>query len=208
MTDETRRFDRRTVLGRTAGALAALMPLTGAAVAQEGNESATPTDAPTETEREEEGPIGDPNADLTLSPTTTISSWRYGGGSWSLGIEADTPTRLTVTDASQVARVLSEGDGPSAGTARYEGYNVSTGERSLTFTGESYQGMAAITVSAAGGERLAVLRTDALAGGRQPVGFTEAAGAAVAGSVATGAVAVRQTRKKRDEDEKEAERIL
>jgi len=208
-TDDIRRFDRRTVLGRIAGAVGALTGLVGGAAAQEETESPTPTDADTPTSTPaEDGSVGEEDVELDIAPTTTITSWEYAGGSWTLGLDTTTPTRLTITDASQVARVLSEGDGPSAGMARYEGYNLSSGESEFRFTGESYQGMAAITVSAAGGSRLAVLRTDALAGGRGDVAFQQAAGAAAAGSVVTGGAVVRQMRRKQNAEEKETERIL
>jgi hypothetical protein len=174
--------------------------------------AATATDARTttvtSTANASDGAVSRENVSLKLSPTATITEWRYQGGTWLITVEARTPTRLTITDAASVARVLSEGSGPASGTARYEGRNVATGTRTVRFTAGEYQGMAAVTISAARGNRLAVLRTDNLGDDKPSVAWRTAQGLILGTAIVVGGGTVYWTKRKQNEENEGAERIL
>lgn len=195
---------RRRVMQATGAALASSAAIGGAA-AQEGNETTTSSPSPTATP---EGRAAESGLELELSPTTTLTSWEYDAGSWTIELESDTPTAVTVTDASEVAKALTEGDGAGSATAGYENFTRSAGESTLSFTGSMYEGMAAVTIAAAGGSELAVLRTDNLeAAGNGSVPFNGAL-LALLGSVAgTGFFTARKVAERQQADEETAERV-
>jgi len=133
-----------------------------AVAAQEGTPTTTATG--TVSANATATPVGE-DVTISISPTTRITEWRYEGGTWVVDLESDVPTRVTLTDAAAVGRILSEGSGPASGTARYETRNLGTGTTTVRFTGEQYEGMAAVTISSTNGNQMAVLRTDSLDGG-------------------------------------------
>jgi hypothetical protein len=193
---------RRAVLkGLTATGAASAVVGTGAA--QEGNETQT-TETPAD---QQDDTPGESNLELKISPTTTITAWEYSGGTWRIETDGKTPNLVTVTDASQIARALSEGEGQASGTARMSSYQLDRGRDELRFSGERYDGMAAVTMTASGGERVAVLRTDALSKGYGTVPFSGAAAAIAASVAGTGVFTARKVAEKQAEEREEAERI-
>lgn len=177
--------------------------LAPAGVAAQDNTTVTRTASSTDTVTPTEE-----NEPISISPTTEVTDWKYRGGTWVVEVESDVPTRVTLTDAAAVGRVLSEGSGPASGTARYETRNLGTGTKTIRFTAEEYEGMAAVTISATNGNQMAVIRTDSLGGGSSYV-KQSTAGLLVGGAViGTGWLTLRRLKKRLEDESKEVERHL
>lgn len=178
--------------------VAGIGALAGAARAQEApvqNGTATPTPAPNE-------------VNMNLSPVLTLTGWEYESGEWRLKVEAKTPTRMTLTDAAAVGKILTEGSGPAAGTARTRTVNVQKGRSVVTFKASEYAGMAAVTVAPQRANKIAVLRTDALAAGSTFI-KSQTAGLLIAGAVVvTGYGTYRRVMDKFEDESNEVERHL
>ena len=172
--------------------------LAGTAKAQESpgtNQTASPTPPPNE-------------VSMQLSPVLTLTSWEYKAGEWRLSVKSEVPTRVTLTDAAAVGKILTEGDGPAAGTARTRTVNVNPGKSVITFKATEYAGMAAITVAPQRANRIAVLRTDALAAGSTFIKQSTAGLLVLVGAVGAGYGTYRRVRKKLEDEDKGVTRHL
>ncbi|ELY92876.1 hypothetical protein, partial [Natrialba taiwanensis] len=106
---------------------------------------------------------------IELSPTTRIKSWSFSNGTFSLVVEADTPTRIAITDAGTLSRILSEGDGSAAGKARVRRMTLTPGETTVNFRAEDFNGASAITVTSSNADGIVAIRSDAVRAAKPPV---------------------------------------
>ncbi|SEK90593.1 hypothetical protein [Haloferax larsenii] len=143
---------------------------------------------------------------IDLSPTTRITNWRFSNGTFYLTIQADLPTRIAITDAGELSRILTEGDGPAAGKARVRRMTLTPGETVVKFHAEDINGASAITVSSSNADGIVAIRSDAIETGKPPVDYgtvqTLLGGTAIASAGGT----FYWVKRKRDEKEMEVER--
>ncbi|ADE04739.1 hypothetical protein [Haloferax volcanii] len=171
--------------------------LVGTVAAQESTNSTTTT-APSTT----------PEATQTieLSPTTRIKSWSFSNGTFSLVVEADIPTRIAITDAGELSRILSEGDGAAAGKARVRRMTLTPGTTVVKFRAESVGDASAITVSSSNADGIVAIRSDAIKTGNPPVEYGTVQTLLASTAVAAAGGTFLWVRKKRNEKQLEVER--
>ena len=165
-----------------------------------GQSTPTATPAGTDTATAEERSVS-----IDVSPIVQVTSWEFEGGEWRIGLRADAPTRVTVTDVAALTAVLAEGEGAASATIRSRTVTVEQGRSTLRIEGSTYQGMAAVTLSGRADD-LVVLRTEALSTGRPSVAWGTAQLLAVLAAVGGVGISYRVLRD-REGDDGEPERI-
>lgn len=146
---------------------------------------------------------------IQLSPTTEIVQWRYAeNGTFSLTIQSATPNRISVIDAGALVAKLSEADGATSASATSRGFNIGTGTKTLTFRATKVDGEAAVSITAANGNRISILTSGAISAGRPPVAYGTAQAVAVGAAVSAAGGAFLFVRRRRQDDEKDAEQVL
>ncbi|GGC52369.1 hypothetical protein DVK03_01670 [Haloferax sp. Atlit-109R] len=143
---------------------------------------------------------------IELSPTTRIKSWSFSNGTFSLVVEADIPTRIAITDAGELSRILSEGDGAAAGKARVRRMTLTPGTTVVKFRAESVGDASAITVSSSNADGIVAIRSDAIKAGNPPVEYGTVQTLLASTAVAAAGGTFLWVRKKRDEKQLEVER--
>lgn len=191
-------FRYATVLGVVLLVVAGIGSAVGVASAQE---VANATNASTSTPEVRE-------TSMELSPVLTLEKWEYRKGTWRLTVRSEVPTRMTLTDAAAIGRILTEGDGPAAGTARTKTVNVGSGRSVVTMEGVKYGGMAAVTVAPQRADRIAVLRTDAMDPPASYIKQGTAGFLVLVAVIGTGVGTYRRVVARLEDEEQEVERIL
>ncbi|WP_424007669.1 hypothetical protein [Haloferax denitrificans] len=143
---------------------------------------------------------------IELSPTTRIKSWSFSNGTFSLVVEAELPTRIAITDAGTLSRILSEGDGSAAGKARVRRMTLTPGETTVKFRAEDFNGASAITVSSSNADGIVAIRSDAIETGNPPVEYGTVQTLLASTAVAAAGGTFLWVRKKRNEKQLEVER--
>ena len=177
--------------------VATLILPVGAVAAQEETNSSTPTATPT----------GEKTT-VELSPTTRIVEWRHVNGTFEIVVESKTPTRVTLTDAGKLSRLLGEQGGAKTAKVNMRTYNVGAGKTTIRFDAETVDGESAVTVSALNSDGLAVIRTGAIGGGNPPIDWGTANALVGGAALISAAGTYRYVKKKRDEQTMTAERKL
>ncbi|WP_042663998.1 hypothetical protein [Haloferax sp. ATB1] len=162
------------------------------AAANNSTVASTPTDGPTRT--------------IELSQTTTIEDWRFENGTFYLSVNAEVPTRIAITDAGELSRILSEGDGAAAGKARVRRMTLTPGTTVVKFRAESVGDASAITVSSSNADGIVAIRSDAIKTGNPPVEYGTVQTLLASTAVAAAGGTFLWVRKKRDEKQLEVER--
>ncbi|WP_411964536.1 hypothetical protein [Haloferax sp. YSMS24] len=175
------------------------LPLAGTVAAQE-NTTTTTTASPSST----------PEVDRTieLSPTTRITNWRFENGTFYITFDADVPTRVAITDAGKLSRILSEGEGEAAGKARMRRLTLTPGKTTIKFNAEDFNGASAVTISSSNADGIVALRSDAVRAGNPPVKWGTANALVGGAAIVTAAGTFRYVKKKREDKEMTAERLL
>jgi hypothetical protein len=173
----------------------------GAVVGQNGTANTTTTDAETGTTTIQ--------TSIQLSPTAEVTQWTYSpNGTFGVTIRAQTLTRISVVDAGTLVQQLSEADGETSATATARGYNIRSGTQTIRFTAGKVDGEAAVSLSAAGGRRFAILTSGAIRSSRAPVAYGTAQTIAVGAAVVASGGTFLWVRRKRNEKTKEVRREL
>lgn len=182
--------------------IATLLGATGVAVAQEVPNATETTAAP-------EGVV-EQDATVGLSPTTTVTHWRFESGTWELTIESTVPTRVTVSDSTAIAKALSDGDGAKSSTIRAgrQSFNVPNGETTIQFDGTVHQGMSAVTLTANNGGNVGVLRTDDWTPTKPAVAYGTTQALVGGATIVTAGSIYRWVKKRREEKKMEIDRVL
>jgi hypothetical protein len=145
---------------------------------------------------------------VELSKATTLADWRFTNGTMVLEVRSKVPTRLVVTDAGALSQALAEGSGSATGTVRMQGYNIGSGRTTIRFDATTIDGAAAVTISAAGGDGLAYVRTDAIGSGQPPVEWQTALMLVLGAGGTTAVLTYRRVKKKLEEKREEIRRIV
>ncbi|WP_225316378.1 MULTISPECIES: hypothetical protein [Haloferax] len=134
-------------------------PALAGTVAAQSNENTTETPAPST-----------PEVDRTieLSETTSITNWRFDNGTFYVTFDVDVPTRVAITDAGKLSRILSEGEGEAAGKARMRRLTLTPGMTTVKFNAEDFNGASAVTISSSNADGIVALRSDAVRAGNPP----------------------------------------
>jgi hypothetical protein len=202
----TRFFARTTLIAAVLFALVAggVAAQDGATPTVPGNDTATPPITPSPTPEAT-------NVTIRLSNTITLTGWSFENGVWQIQVRSRTVGSVTVTDATQVAQALTEGEGKRTGTAQFESFELAPGEKTtVSFDGSSADGVSAVTVAPnAESGRIAVLRTDAFGDGGSNYIRQSSAGLLVAIAViGTGWFTWRRVLARLEDEDKEVTRHL
>ncbi|MDS0241797.1 MULTISPECIES: hypothetical protein [unclassified Haloferax] len=147
-----------------------------------------------------------PTRTIELSQTTTIEDWRFENGTFYVTFDAELPTRIAITDAGELSRILSEGDGAAAGKARVRRMTLTPGTTVVKFRAESVGDASAITVSSSNADGIVAIRSDAIKTGNPPVEYGTVQTLLASTAVAAAGGTFLWVRKKRNEKQLEVER--
>ncbi|UVE50782.1 hypothetical protein KU306_02515 [Haloferax larsenii] len=172
--------------------------LAGTVAAQEANQTTTAT------------PSSTPEVDRTieLSKTTSITNWRFENGTFYITFKSELPTRIAITDAGKLSRILSEGEGEAAGKARMRRLTLTPGTTTVKFNAEDFNGASAVTISSSNADGIVALRSDAVRAGNPPVKWGTANALVGGAAIVTAAGTFLYVKKKREDKEMTAERLL
>jgi hypothetical protein len=129
---------------------------------------------------------------------------------WKITLRSRTVGSVTVTDGSDLGRVLTEGSGQATGTASSRRYDLEPASTTtISFDGSKYQGASAVSVAPnADSGRIAVLRTEAFGAEGQLIKQSTAALLVAGAAVGAGWGTYRHVKDRLVDETKTAERYL
>lgn len=151
---------------------------------------------------------GPPGVVAQIGETLTLRSWEWESdrSRFALVMSSEIPSRIKITDTAAVMNAMTTGDGGGAFEIPTEGRTLQSGEQTVYFDGQTFNGVAAITVASTSGAVL--VRTDSIQMGRPAVGYSTAGLLTAGAAVGSGWFSFRRARDKlQEEDEPEADRI-
>jgi hypothetical protein len=133
--------------------------------------------------------------------------WLFVDGTFYVTIRAKLPTGIKITDSGRLMEALSEDGGSKAVEIPTRTYTVTSGTTTIEFSAKTVDDAAAITIASPNGAVL--IRTDSMSAGDKPAVSWQTVQLLLLGAVGlTAGTTFRVVRKKAEDENKEAERIL